>query len=295
MRSAGPAHGSPGLGSITWELLGDARGLLIAPATLVIQVAHPVVGAGVEAHSTFRQDPWTRLLHTITSTVRFTYGSDAVAAAESARLRSLHAQIAGVDTRGRSYRALDPSAYAWVHLSLAHYAVDVRRVLASPLTPAEQEAFYLEWRQVGLRLGVADAEMPGSWRTYLDYFEQVVQHTLEDNRSVRDVLQVVRHPPAPTHRLPDRYWEPLAERVGSLQSLLTVGALPVAVRDLLGLPWSEEDQHLFERRAATARRIFDSIPGPLRTYPQVLPHVLAARWRALRGDRSARPSSAVQP
>ncbi len=278
MRATAPTRSAPGPGSLTWALLGDVRGLLMAPATLVLQVAHPVVGAGVEAHSRFRDDPWKRLAHTVTSTVRFTFGSDPVAAAEADRLRRLHARISGVDERGRPYRALDPAAYAWVHLTLAHFAVDVQRVLARPLTASERDAFYREWRQVGLRLGVADAEMPPSWPAFVDYFEATVRTTLEDNRSVRDVLDVVRRPPSPSRHLPDRLWVPLASRAGQLQTLFTVGTLPQPVRELIGLPWSADDQRRLERRAATARRVFDTLPRPLRTYPQVLPHVLAAYW-----------------
>ena len=261
-------------------MLGDVRGLLMAPATLVLQVAHPVVGAGVEEHSRFREDPWTRLVHTIGSTVRFTYGSDPVALAEADRLRRIHARIAGIDRLGRPYQALEPSAYAWVHLTLAHFALDVQRVLARPLSPSEREVFYGEWRQIGLRLGVADTEMPRSWPAFVDYFATTVRTTLEDNQSVRDVLDVVRHPPPPSRKIPDRLWAPLSSRAGELQTLFTIGTLPLPVRELLGLPWSDDDQRLLQRRAATVRRAFDSLPRPLRTYPQVLPHALAARWWA---------------
>ncbi len=254
----------------------------MAPATLVLQVAHPVVGAGVAEHSTFRSDPWRRLVRTIGSTVRFTYGTDAVAAREADRLRLLHARIAGIDHRGRPYRALDPSAYAWVHLTLAHFAVDVRRVLGRPLTADRCDTFYREWRLVGTRIGVHDSEMPPDWSGFLDYFDTMVRTTLEDNRSVRDVLAVTRLPPPPARWLPDTAWEPLASRAGRLQTLFAVGTLPPAARELLDLAWSDDDQCHLERAAAFVRRVFEALPGPARTYPQVLPHLLAARWHARR-------------
>lgn len=285
MTPAPPARSAPGPGSLTWALLGDVRGLLMAPATLVLQVAHPVVGAGVAQHSNFRADPWRRLVHTISSTVRFTYGTDAVAGEEAARLRSLHAGIAGTDDRGRPYHALDPAAYAWVHLTLAHFAVDVRRVLGRPLTAGEQAAFYREWRQVGRRLGVADTEMPEDWAGFVAYFDTMVRTTLEDNRSVRDVLEVVRRPPPPVPWLPDTAWAAVASRAGELQTLFTVGTLPGPLRERLGLAWSDEDQQRLEHRAVTTRRVMDALPAPLRTYPQILPHLVAARWDRRRTRR----------
>ncbi|HET9070569.1 MAG TPA: oxygenase MpaB family protein [Acidimicrobiales bacterium] len=272
------SRSAPGPGSLTWQLLGDVRGLLMAPATLLLQVAHPVVGAGVAQHSRFRTDPWRRLTRTISSTVRFTYGTDAVAGPEAARLRRLHAGITGTDDRGRPYRALDPAAYAWVHLTLAHFAVDVRRVLGRPLTPAQRVAFYAEWRRVGLRLGVADAEMPPDWPAFLDYFDAVLHTTLEDNQSVRDVLDVVRRPPAPSQRIPAALWDPLADRAGTLQTLFTVGTLPTPMRERLALAWTGADQRRLEQRARVVRGLFSTLPAPLRTYPQVLPHVLEARF-----------------
>ncbi len=41
-------------------MTGDIRVLLYLPAALVLQVAHPAVGAGVDEHSVFRTDPWGR-------------------------------------------------------------------------------------------------------------------------------------------------------------------------------------------------------------------------------------------
>src|SRR5437588_236302 len=78
-----PPAAGPGPGSLTWRCASDTRGVLLAPAALILQVAHPVVGAGVFEHSTFRTDPWVRLARTVRSVNRLVFASAPTAAAES--------------------------------------------------------------------------------------------------------------------------------------------------------------------------------------------------------------------
>ncbi|WRZ15631.1 hypothetical protein OG892_34990 [Streptomyces sp. NBC_00341] len=46
----------PPPGGVLWSLSGDIRALLMLPAALTLQVAHPAVGAGVDEYSVFRTD-----------------------------------------------------------------------------------------------------------------------------------------------------------------------------------------------------------------------------------------------
>ena len=45
------------------------------PRALLLQIAHPLVAAGVADHSDFRSDPWRRLDGTLRSYLRIIYGS----------------------------------------------------------------------------------------------------------------------------------------------------------------------------------------------------------------------------
>ena len=73
MSSAGePAPPPPG--GVLWSLAGDIRGLLMLPAALTLQVAHPAVGAGVDEHSVFRTDPWGRGERSLSSLQLWVYG-----------------------------------------------------------------------------------------------------------------------------------------------------------------------------------------------------------------------------
>jgi uncharacterized protein (DUF2236 family) len=267
----------PGPGSLTWRCASDARGLLLAPATLILQVAHPVVGAGVVDHSTFRSEPWRRLAHTVSSVNRLVFGPASTAAAESQRLRRMHARIRGVDGTGRPYRALEPEAYAWVHLTLVHFFVEVQRILGRPLTPPERAQLYREWRQVGHLLGIRERDLPPDWNAFRRYFDHMVEQTLCDNQAVRDVLAAIARPKVPLAWLPAAAWDPVAGHAGSILQLFTVGTLPAVLRARIGLPWTSRDAARLERNAARLRTLLWLVAPPLLAPPQAWPYLIRAR------------------
>src|SRR5947207_13278233 len=52
----------PGPGSVAWRLSSDARIMSTAGYALLLQVAHPTVGAGVHEPSNLQANPWGSLL-----------------------------------------------------------------------------------------------------------------------------------------------------------------------------------------------------------------------------------------
>ena len=94
--------------SEAWRLNREAMLLLGAgPRALLLQLAHPLVAAGVDEHSDFRADPWRRLQGTLRSYLTIVYGTTTAARAEIRRLNGLHRSIAGA-----GYTARDPDLCA---------------------------------------------------------------------------------------------------------------------------------------------------------------------------------------
>jgi uncharacterized protein (DUF2236 family) len=56
---------SLGPDSLTWKYFGDWRGMLQGPWAGSMQNMHPQLGAAVEEHSTFRREPWPRVLRSL--------------------------------------------------------------------------------------------------------------------------------------------------------------------------------------------------------------------------------------
>jgi uncharacterized protein (DUF2236 family) len=86
---------TPHPGTITWRRTSDARVLIAAGYALLLQVAHPTVGAGVSEHSQFQRDPWGRLLRTLDYTYTMVYGGPQAAGEMGRRIHSFHKQING--------------------------------------------------------------------------------------------------------------------------------------------------------------------------------------------------------
>ncbi len=276
-----PARGGP-----VWRAAGDSRILATAGYALLLQVAHPTVGAGVMEFSDFRADPWGRLLRTLDYVHGSIYGGPELAAEIGARVRAMHRSIRGVRPDGERYHALEPGAYAWVHATLASAFVDGHRVLGSPMTPAGADAFWAEWRRMGRLIGIRARDLPEDWARFGAYFDDVVAHVLGDNPTVRLVLETLSAPAAPPLRfLPPRAWRAVSGPAAAQQRLLTVGMLPAGLRHRLELPWGEREERRFRRLAALSRASTPAIRGPLGDFGPL--YVRARRGALRRGDVAA--------
>jgi uncharacterized protein (DUF2236 family) len=262
----------PGPGSLVFERMADDRGLLLGGATLVLQVADRTVGAGVEQHSNFKDEPWRRLWGTLTSLVTIVYGTSEEAAGEVERLRSMHREIRGVDAHGRPYSALRPAPWAWVHGTLAWSVIRLNEVFRTPFTPAEREQYWREWLQVGRLLGVREGDLPQTWADFEKLVEHAAKCELEDNRSVRDVLASVSLIPPPKWlRWAAPTWRAAVGRpVGSLSRVVTVAALPPALRERFGLVLTPREERRLRRFVGVVARGRRLLPPAARPGPAAL-------------------------
>lgn len=265
----------PSRSSVTWRLSGDVRLLGAAAYALLLQVAHPTVGAGVAEHSDFKADPWGRLMRTLDYLYSMTYGGPALAADTGRRVRDMHRHIKGVKPNGERYHAMEPAAYAWVHATLADGVVRGHRHLGKPMSPWEAEDFWADFRKLGRLVGVRFRDLPETWREFGPYFDGVVEEVLEDNESVQDVLAALTNPAAP----PLPFVGPRAWRVASLPairstSLITGGLLPPVLRARIGLEWTRSDERRFRALCRASRAATPLMPASLEN---VGPRYL--RWR----------------
>src|SRR5438132_14288037 len=78
--------------------------LLGGTAALLMQVAHPLVAAGVDQHSDFRRAPVPRLLRTVDTTLAIVFGERADADRAFRRIDRVNAPVRVSDVDVRSYR-----------------------------------------------------------------------------------------------------------------------------------------------------------------------------------------------
>lgn len=284
--------GSPG-----WWYFGQLHNMLLGPRILVLQVAHPMVGAGVRQHSNYQQEPWRRLWRTARSLDTVAYGDVDGSTAEIARLRALHSTIKGVDEQGRRYHALNPEAYAWVHATLVHGAMDAAALFGDGIRPTDLAGYYADMRELGMELGLRDHQFPPDVAAFEEYYAAMVRDRLEDNQAVRDVLADIGKPAKPgTPLVPSAAWSPVARYLGDRAWLVTVGTLPPELRDRFGLTWSDRQERELRRFARQVRRTMPVITPSLVTAARTARAVRArvARARVVRRGAAVRLAKAVR-
>ncbi len=265
-----PAGAIPGRGSLTWRYGADWRAVLTSRAVLMLQVAHPVVGAGVADHSEFLEDRWGRLIRTVKSAHSFLgFNGEESGRLEAARLREMHKGIKGVDSEGRRYHALEPEAYLWVHATLYHGIVQTQRLFAKPLSPSEERRLFAEWRDLALALGVPERYVPADPEAFAVYFDRMVAERLEFNDTVRLIIELDRRPlpPPPDWRLPSAAWLAIAAPLAVLMRRSSQAALPPVLRERFGLPWSSGRALGFQAFTGVMRVLDRGLPARLRTAP----------------------------
>jgi uncharacterized protein (DUF2236 family) len=265
-------------GSITWERSSDARVFAGAVYTLLLQVAHPTVGAGVAAQSTFRDDPWGRLLRTLDYAMTMTYGGDE-AVAMGRRIREMHGLIRGTKPDGSRYSALEPEAFAWVHLTLAEGIVRSHELLGRPFTPDEREELWAQWRGIGRLLGIRDRDLPATWVAAEDHRDAMIRERLVHTEAVDQVLPLVSAPTAPADWIPGPLWGAVSRPAAYGALIATGGLLGPVLREELGVPWSPRRERLFGALCRVSRASGVLLPAPLRITG---PGYLRLRRRATR-------------
>ncbi|RLU00644.1 oxygenase MpaB family protein [Ketobacter sp.] len=266
--------------SLAWQHAGDNLQLLIAGTTLLLQVSHPVVGAGVGDHSVFKKDPWGRLKRTTEWGLRLLYGGPEGSPQAGRDLRELHRGIKGSDDKGRRYFALDPEAYTWVHMTTYYTLVNTQKYFGdTPFTPEQEAQLYDEWVQQGRVLGIRDEDMPQDVNSFWEYFEHMVSNRLEVTDTGRYLLDVslsaMKKPPA-LKLVPNRVWRSFYRSAGNYALLNTVATLPPTLRIRYGLSWDARQQKRFRRWARVLRLALPLVPAKVRYMPPV--------YHTLKGD-----------
>lgn len=263
----------PPPGGVLWSLSGDIRALLMLPAALTLQVAHPAVGAGVDEHSVFRTDPWGRGERSLRSLQLWVYGG-AEAVEEGRRLRRLHRTIQGTDTRGRPYHALSPANYAWVHATGFPVYQHAVRYLIRPLSGEQERALYREWLQVGRVLGIRDRDMPQTIEEFWPYYRGMLAGEIERTVVVDELVAPGAPVPPPDRgplllRLLTRaLWPVLLPPLARFRRFLTVGLMPPDAREAIGLEWTDAQERALRRFCAVARVVVPVLPERLRYLPR---------------------------
>ncbi|WP_164983800.1 oxygenase MpaB family protein [Cellulomonas endophytica] len=267
---AAPAAGRPGdpglfgPGSAAWRV-GRERALLAGgPAALLLQVAHPLVAAGVAAHSDFGSDPLRRLRGTLDAVLTVVFGDTDQVRAAAEHVSRRHRPVRGALVEqvgdlpaGTPYRAEDPDLALWVFATLVWSAVRVVDGFVRPVGAAERDAYYRDMTRTAPLFRVRPDDLPEDHHALERYVAEQVAGTLVVDATARALAAQVLTPTPPLVPAPLR----------PVPALLAAGVLPPPVRDAYGLPWRRRERAAFAAARHASRLVVPVLPDRLRTWP----------------------------
>lgn len=260
-------------GGAYWRVNRESFLLLGGGAALLLQIAHPLVAAGVADHSQFREQPIRRLYSTITSMRKIVHGDRATAMAVGARIRRMHAGIRGtlkdetpVFPAGTPYHANDPALLLWVHATLVATALTTYERVLGPLSPGDRERYYADSKKVGIVFGLTESQLPPDYSAFRRYFDDMTHgDVLAVTPTARELARHINHPPIA--------WVPHV--AGSVVALGTAALLPEPIRTRYGLRWSPRRDLACRLARRSLRRALSYVPDALRAGR----HARHGEWR----------------
>lgn len=226
---------------------GEAILIAGGPRAILLQLAHPVVGAGVSRHSDFVSRPFDRLRATLSYVYVVALGTDADRAAARVLVNRAHAPV-----RGDGYSAFDRDAQLWVAATLYDSGMALFELIFGAVPDADREALLREYAALGTTLQVPAETWPASRAEFETFWASQRWHVTDDARRVAaDVL-----------RGPRGFGLAMAPL-----RLLTAGLLPTELREAYELAWDERRARRFERLVRGIRVGYRMLPRRVRTAP----------------------------
>ena len=243
-------------------LLGWSRAILL-------QLAHPLVAAGVADQSSFRAGRLaaaSRLHHTVRAMLALTFGDPLSRQRAIDGIKAIHRRVngrlmfdAGRFPAGTRYSAEDPELLLWVHATLLESLPLAYDQLVGPLTLADYDAFCTESASGAVALGADGLAVPHSWAALVSYLNATyASGTIAVGPQARELASAVLAPP----------FAPFVAPVAWINRVISVGLLPPAIRAQYGFSWTAADQRLFARLCGAIRHTRQVLPTTVAWWPE---------------------------
>jgi uncharacterized protein (DUF2236 family) len=258
--AAGEIEGLYGPGSITWRVDREAAIFLGAGRALLLQLAHPWVGAAIAEHSRVSADPIGRFHRTFGTVFTMVFGTLHQALTTARRLHRRHAGItgalpaeAGPFADGSRYVANHIPALQWVHATLVDTALRAHDLVLPPLTEDEREQYWREAKLFGALFGIPPEALPGDWKGFAAYTDAMMDSdALKVSSAAQEIGRSLLFGANQRWRPPVWY------------QAVTAQMLPERLRAEFGLNFGERDYAVAMRAVARIRQVCPLLPQRLR-------------------------------
>jgi len=254
--------------SITWRVNAERIVLLGWGRAILLQLAHPLVAAGVFDHSGFRGTPYaaaSRLYHTVHAMLSLTFGDDVARERTLEGIRAIHRRVNGVLPEelgrypaGTRYSAEDPALVLWVHATLLESVMLVYEQIVAPLTEAERDHYCAEAFPIAVALAAREDEVPRTWRDLRAYLDRMYSsNAIVVGRQGRALAQAVLSPSGGWLVAPATW----------INRMTTIGLLPATVREQYGMTWTPRHDRTLARLMSLLRLTRRVLPDVVALWP----------------------------
>lgn len=245
-------------GTVIREVAGEALALLGGGRAILLQLAHPLVSAGVGQHGSFQQDPLGRLLGTLRFVYTVVYGTRREAYQAAEGLTRMHTSVTG-RTRvatdsypvGTPYDANDPQLAVWVFATLIDSSLSSFQRFVRPLSAEERGRYYDQSLVLARLLEVPDDLTPQSLPELHSYMARMVSEgPIEVTQQARDLAHEVLYPGlsgAPALS-------------ATVLRFVTAGTLDEPLRSEFGLRWNHRRQLALDAFSRLTRMLRPWVP-----------------------------------
>jgi len=260
-----------GPGSVTWRVNREAVLLLGGGRALLMQVAHPLVAAGVAGHSDYQRDPLGRLQRTLELTLTITFADAARAIRAVRTIERVHARVHGTlgaeispFARGTVYDANAPDLLFWVHATLVETALLVYQRYVGSLSVRDRAQYYEESKITARLMGIPNHLIPARYADFKLYMTGMLQGPLlRVGSAARAIAASILRPPLPRITRP-AFW---------LTGAMTIALLPPVLRQRYGLAGRRAPNIVAQSLAWITPPMLPWLPNALR----LMPHARQAR------------------
>lgn len=235
---------------------------------ILLQLAHPLVAAGVRDHSGYSAGRLGRLdrLHaTVSAMLDLTFGDEARVARAAARINAVHRRVHGrlrhettAFGAGTAYTATDPELLLWVHVTLLDSVPLAFERFVGPLTTAEKDDYCLRSVPTAEMLGIPRERLPAHAREVQEILAAAqASGRLHVTPDARAIARELLYPPLDDPTRPAAW----------LTRLVTLGLLPAAIRDAYHFGWNSRRDRAFRAVATVLRATWPRLPGVVRHWP----------------------------
>ena len=241
--------------SVFWRVNRELASGLAGPRAVLMQIAHPLIAAGVAEHSRFREHRFARLYRTSLAAAAITFGSRDFALRAVESINRIHRRVhgalrsqVGVFPPGTPYDANDPELKLWVLSTITDSTLLVYDLFISPLSDDERQQYYNDSLTVAKLFDIPEHLIPPAYIDFQSYMNDKLQSdviTVSD--TARDIARGL-------------FSSSIEGSLLFLVSAVGIGLLPGRLRREFGFRWSQRRRNWLWRMATVSRRVRGHLP-----------------------------------